>query len=52
MDENPNIGFAQEPSRHPGRIYPALFLRDTIPVRLRTDDKIGGEVVNIVVAEQ
>ena len=50
--ENPNIVHAQEPSRHPGRVYPASFLLTRVPVRLRTDNKLDGEVVEMTVAER
>ena len=50
--DNKNHVHAQEPSRHPGRIWPSTFLRKRVPVRLRTDDKLAGEVLNFRVAEQ
>ena len=50
--DNKNHVHAQEPSRHPGRVFPAVFVRKSVPVRYRTDDKLGGEVLNFRVAEQ
>ena len=50
--ENRNHVHAQEPSRKPWRIFPAVFLKKRVPVRLRTDDKLAGEVLNFRVAEQ
>ena len=50
--ENRNHVHAQEPSRFPWRVFPATFLRERVPVRYRTDDKLGGEVLNFRVAEQ
>ena len=50
--DNKNHVHAQEPSRHPGRIWPSTFLRKRVPVRLRTDNKLDGEVLNFRVAEQ
>lgn len=50
--ENPNLVHAQEPSRYPARVYPASFLMDRVPVRLRTENKLDGESVNIRIAEQ
>ncbi len=50
--ENRNHVHAMEPSRFPARIFPATFVRKSVPVRYRTDDKTGGEVLNFRVAEQ
>ena len=50
--ENKNHVFCMEPSRFPWRIFPAVFLGKSVPVRYRTDDKTGGEILNFRVAEQ
>ena len=50
--ENRNHFFFMEPSRFPWRGFPAVFVRKSVPVRYRTDDKLGGEVLNFRVAEQ
>ena len=50
--ENKNHVFAMEPSRFPWRVFPAVFVRKSVPVRYRTDDKTGGEILNFRVAEQ
>lgn len=50
--QNKNFVFAQEPSRYPARVYPAAFLGDKVPVRLRTDNKNDGEIMNIRIGEQ
>ena len=50
--KNRNHVHAQEPSRFPWRVFPAVFLGKSVPVRYRTDDKIGGEILNFRVAEQ
>ena len=50
--ENRNHVHAQEPSRKPWRVFPAVFLGKSVPVRYRTDDKTGGEILNFRVAEQ
>ena len=50
--ENRNHVHAQEPSRFPWRIFPSVFMRKSVPVRYRTDDKNAGEVLNFRVAEQ
>lgn len=50
--ENKNHVFAMEPSRFPWRVFPAVFVRKRVPVRYRTDDKTGGEILNFRVAEQ
>ena len=50
--ENRNHVHAMEPSRFPWRVFPAVFVRKSVPVRYRTDDKLGGEVLNFRVAEQ
>ena len=50
--ENRNHVHAQEPSRFPWRVFPATFMRKSVPVRYRTDNKNAGEVLNFRVAEQ
>ena len=50
--ENRNHVHAMEPSRFPWRVFPAVFVRKSVPVRYRTDDKLGGEILNFRVAEQ
>ena len=50
--ENRNHVFCMEPSRFPWRVFPATFVRKSVPVRYRTDDKTGGEFINFRVAEQ
>ena len=50
--ENRNHVHAQEPSRFPWRIFPATFVGERVPVRYRTDDKTGGEILNFSVSEQ
>ena len=50
--ENRNHVFCMEPSRFPGRVFPAVFVRKRVPVRYRSDDKTGGEIINFRVAEQ
>ena len=50
--ENRNHVHAQEPSRFPWRIFPATFVGERVPVRYRTDDKTGGEILSFRVAEQ
>ena len=50
--ENRNHVFAMEPSRFPWRVFPATFTRQRVPIRYRTDDKTGGEIINFRVAEQ
>ena len=50
--QHKNHVFALEPSRHPGRIHPASFLLKRVPVRLRTDNKLDGEVMNLRIGEQ
>lgn len=50
--ENRNHVHAQEPSRFPWRIFPATFVRKSVPVRYRTDDKTGGEIIAFQVSEQ
>ena len=50
--ENRNHVHAMEPSRFPWRIFPSVFMRKSVPVRYRTDDKLGGEVLNFRVGEQ
>ena len=52
MGENPNVVHAQEPSRHPARVHPASFLMTRVPTRLRSDDKLQGDVVQFRVGEQ
>ena len=50
--QHKNHVFAHEPSRRPGRIHPASFLLKRVPVRLRTDNKLDGEVMNLRIGEQ
>ena len=50
--ENRNHVHAMEPSRFPWRVFPSTFVRKRVPVRYRTDDKLGGELINFRVAEQ
>ena len=50
--ENRNHFFFMEPSRFPWRGFPAVFVRKSVPVRYRTDDKLGGEILSFRVAEQ
>ena len=50
--ENRNHVFAMEPSRFPWRVFPATFLRKRVPVRYRTDDKTGTQILAFRVAEQ
>ncbi|MDE0681594.1 MAG: hypothetical protein OXI63_01645 [Candidatus Poribacteria bacterium] len=50
--ENRNHVHAQEPSRFPWRIFPATFIGERVPVRYRTDDKTGGEILTFSVSEQ
>lgn len=50
--ENRNHVHAMEPSRFPWRIFPATFVGERVPVRYRTDDKTGGEILSFRVAEQ
>ena len=50
--ENRNHVFCMEPSRFPWRIFPAVFVGKSVPIRYRTDDKTAGEVLNFRVAEQ
>ena len=50
--DNKNHVHAQEPSRFPWRVFPTTFLKKRVPVRLRTDNKLDGEVLNFRVAEQ
>ena len=50
--ENRNFVHAMEPSRFPGRVFPAVFARKRVPVRYRTDDKLAGQLLNFRVAEQ
>ena len=50
--ENRNHVHAMEPSRFPWRIFPSVFMRKSVPVRYRTDDKLAGEMLNFRVAEQ
>ena len=49
---NRNHVHAQEPSRFPWRIFPATFVGERVPVRYRTDDKTGGEILTFSVSEQ
>ena len=50
--ENRNHVFCMEPSRFPWRVFPATFVRKSVPVRYRTDDKTGGEFINFRISEQ
>ena len=50
--ENRNHIFCMEPSRFPWRIFPAVFVGKSVPVRYRTDDKTGGEILSFRVSEQ
>ena len=50
--ENRNHVHAMEPSRFPLRVFPAVFVRKSVPIRYRTNDKLAGEVLNFRVAEQ
>ena len=50
--ENRNHVFAMEPSRFPWRVFPAVFVRKRVPVRYRTDDKTGTQILAFRVAEQ
>lgn len=50
--ENRNHFFFMEPSRFPWRGFPAVFVRRQIPIRYRSDDKTGGEILSFRVAEQ
>ena len=47
-----NHVFCMEPSRFPWRIFPATFVGERVPVRYRTDDKTGGEILTFSVSEQ
>ena len=50
--ENRNHVHAQEFTRKPWRVFPAVFLGKSVPVRYRTDDKTGGEILSFRVSEQ
>ena len=50
--ENRNHVFCMEPSRHPARVFPATFVRKSVPIRYRTDSKTSGEILSFRVAEQ
>ena len=50
--ENKNHFFFMEPSRFPWRGFPAVFVRKSVPVRYRTDDKTGTQILAFRVAEQ
>ena len=50
-EQNQFFVFAQEPSRYPARVYPALFMGDRVPVRLRSDNKNAGYAVSIRIGE-
>ena len=52
QSENRNHVSFMEPSRFPWRGFPSTFVRRRVQVRYRTDDKLGGEVLNFRVAEQ
>ena len=49
---NRNCVHAQEPTRFPGRIWPAVLPDARVSVRYRTDDKNAGEVMSFKVAER
>ena len=45
--ENKNHVHAQEPSRFPWRVFPAVFVRKRVPVRIgQMTGKLAGEVLN------
>ena len=50
--ENRSHVHVQEFTRKPWRVFPAVFLGKSVPVRYRTDDKTGGELLTFRVAEQ
>ena len=50
--ENRNHVFCMEPSRFPWRIFPAVFVGKSVPIRYRTDSKTSGEILSFRVAEQ
>ena len=50
--ENRNHVHVQEFTRFPWRVFPAVFLGKSVPVRYRTNDKTGGELLTFRVAEQ
>ena len=50
--ENRNHVHVQEFTRKPWRVFPAVFLGKSVPVRYRTNDKTGGELLTFRVAEQ
>ena len=52
QSENRNHVSFMEPSRFPWRGFPSTFVKRRVQVRYRTDDKLGGEVLNFRVAEQ
>ena len=50
--ENRSHVHVQEFTRKPWRVFPAVFLGKSVPVRYRTNDKTGGELLTFRVAEQ
>ena len=50
--KNRNHVFCMEPSRFPWRIFPAVFVGKSVPIRYRTDSKTSGEILSFRVAEQ
>ena len=50
--DNRNHVFCMEPSRFPWRIFPAVFVGKSVPIRYRTDSKTSGEILSFRVAEQ
>lgn len=43
--DNKNCVHAVEWTRHPARVFPAVFVRRSVPVRYRTDNKNSGEII-------
>ena len=50
--KNRNHVHAMEPSLFPLRIFPAVFVGKSVPIRYRTDSKTSGEILSFRVAEQ
>ena len=50
--DNKNFVHAMEWTRHPARVFPAVFVRRSIPIRYRTDNKNSGEIVGFRVEER
>ena len=50
--DNKNFVFAMEWTRHPARVFPAVFVRRSVPIRYRTDNKNAGEIVGFRVEER